>query len=105
MNSPLTHSNNCYTGQDDTSAWDQIQPFFVCSDQLTGEQPSDKEPASSGSDPVGGELVHAGSDLKKLPVKEESRNELVLRGISFSSGNSISRDRVLPPDRIPGSRI
>ena len=105
MNSPLTRSENYFTGLDDAPPWDQIQPLFVDSDQLIAEQPLDNEPANSGPRPVGGELVHAEPHLKELPVKQESRNELVLRGVTLSRGNYVSKHRVLRPDRIPASPI
>ena len=104
MNSPVTHSQNFCAGQDDDAPlWDQIQPFFAYSD-LAGEQPISNEPATSGSGQVGGEFVHADLQLKKaLPVKQESRNEFVLRGVSLSRGNYLSKHSMLPPDRISKS--
>jgi hypothetical protein len=112
INSPVPHPKTCYTGQDDTSPWDQIQPVFAYSDQLLIERPLPNEPASSRSRAVDNNFEHSDrlpikkTRAVKKPVKKQSPNQLARRSPSVPGADYLSPHRALrlippPPFAVP----
>jgi hypothetical protein len=100
VNSPSTDPENSYSGEDDTSPRDRIQPVCAHSDQPLIERPLPNKPASSEARAVDDEIARSNRQpIKKTrPARKQSRKDLARSDADIPGADYLSRNRAERPD-------